>query len=97
MGEFNVSRIFSSNYSRLFDRKPIGRILSGDVYIISVLWQFYGVCEFGYKREGEDGAITGELKPARPEDAWTMKPDDESWLLDGFILSLSRRTDFPLP
>jgi hypothetical protein len=30
-------------------------------------------------------AITGELKPAGPEDAWTMKPDDESWLPDGFI------------
>ncbi|PTQ77827.1 putative hemolysin [Nitrosospira multiformis] len=30
-------------------------------------------------------AITGEFKPTRPEDAWAMKRDDGSWLLDGFI------------
>jgi putative hemolysin len=30
-------------------------------------------------------AITGEFKPHRPEDAWAVKRDDGSWLLDGFI------------
>jgi putative hemolysin len=30
-------------------------------------------------------AITGEFKPHHPEDAWAMKRDDGSWLLDGFI------------
>ena len=30
-------------------------------------------------------AITGEFKPARPEDAWAVKREDGSWLLDGFI------------
>jgi putative hemolysin len=30
-------------------------------------------------------AITGEFKPHRPEDAWAMRREDGSWLLDGFI------------
>ncbi|SET66876.1 putative hemolysin [Nitrosospira multiformis] len=30
-------------------------------------------------------AITGEFKPHRPEDAWAMKREDGTWLLDGFI------------
>ncbi|HEV7928888.1 MAG TPA: hemolysin family protein [Nitrosospira sp.] len=30
-------------------------------------------------------AITGEFKPRRPEDAWAVKREDGSWLLDGFI------------
>ena len=30
-------------------------------------------------------AITGEFKPKRPEDAWAVRRDDGSWLLDGFI------------
>jgi putative hemolysin len=30
-------------------------------------------------------AITGEFKPTRPEDAWAVRREDGSWLLDGFI------------
>jgi putative hemolysin len=30
-------------------------------------------------------AITGEFKPKRPEDAWAVRREDGSWLLDGFI------------
>lgn len=30
-------------------------------------------------------AITGEFKPQRQEDAWAVKRDDGSWLLDGLI------------
>jgi putative hemolysin len=30
-------------------------------------------------------AITGEFKPHRSEDAWAVKRDDGSWLLDGLI------------
>ena len=30
-------------------------------------------------------AIAGEFKPRRPEDAWAVRRDDGSWLLDGFI------------
>ena len=30
-------------------------------------------------------AIAGEFKPHRPEDAWAVRRDDGSWLLDGFI------------
>ena len=30
-------------------------------------------------------AITGEFKPRRPEDAWAVRRDDGTWLLDGFI------------
>lgn len=30
-------------------------------------------------------AITGEFKPHRPEDAWAVRREDGSWLLDGFI------------
>lgn len=30
-------------------------------------------------------AITGEFKPHRPEDAWAVKREDGSWLLDGLI------------
>jgi putative hemolysin len=30
-------------------------------------------------------AITGEFKPKRPEDAWAVRRDDGTWLLDGFI------------
>lgn len=30
-------------------------------------------------------AITGEFKPNRPEDAWAVRREDGSWLLDGFI------------
>lgn len=30
-------------------------------------------------------AVTGEFKPNRPEDAWAVKREDGSWLLDGFI------------
>lgn len=30
-------------------------------------------------------AIAGEFKPHHPEDAWAVKRDDGSWLLDGFI------------
>ncbi|MDN5753636.1 MAG: hemolysin family protein [Nitrosospira sp.] len=30
-------------------------------------------------------AVTGEFKPNRPEDAWAVRREDGSWLLDGFI------------
>jgi putative hemolysin len=30
-------------------------------------------------------AITGEFKSTRPEDAWAVRREDGSWLLDGFI------------
>jgi putative hemolysin len=30
-------------------------------------------------------AITGEFKPHREEDAWALRRDDGSWLLDGLI------------
>jgi putative hemolysin len=30
-------------------------------------------------------AITGEFKPTRPEDAWAVRREDGTWLLDGFI------------
>ena len=30
-------------------------------------------------------AITGEFKPRTPEDAWAVRRDDGSWLLDGLI------------
>lgn len=30
-------------------------------------------------------AITGEFKPNRPEDAWALRREDGTWLLDGFI------------
>ncbi len=30
-------------------------------------------------------AIAGEFKPHRPEDAWAVKREDGTWLLDGFI------------
>ncbi len=30
-------------------------------------------------------AITGEIKPSSPEDAWALQREDGSWLLDGLI------------
>ena len=66
-----------------------------------ISFQFCGIFmttgDFGHKHEREsDGDNHRRLQAGTAEDAWAMKLDEGSWLLDGFIPIPELKTNLAL-